>query len=265
MNSGQNPVATEPVSGTRRVGVTLWNAATTGIGCGLVLALSGCISLPGFSDLRELPGFQDALVREDVFFDQAILAYRSTTRGAPNGQVLRNAAGTKIQTEQDLDRLVASKEHKVVGAGTKSAAYLLAGLYLPYNAVTGALWIVPSVPLLATAPVINKAVDEAAEADCRSGQAHFATGEFSEALRDWNRAKIILPTLQTESDIDYWRGRALEEEGRHAEAFLAYHLFLRYSERTWPDFFRQREPDEMTWRNVAADIEQRLDVMNAAR
>lgn len=43
---------------------------------GLCLFLSGCTSLPGLSELKQLPGFMDMPPQEEIQYDKTVLAYR---------------------------------------------------------------------------------------------------------------------------------------------------------------------------------------------
>lgn len=225
---------------------------------GLCLILSGCIALPGFTELKRLPGFQQAPHKEELVYDKTIFAYRAKDEESSKGLVLRNAVGKKIQTEQELNRYISSAGTEVVGSGIRYPAYALAGIYTPFNFAAGLFYVVPTVPLLMTASGIVTAYREKAETAYRSGRAHFARGELKEALIEWDRAKAMTPELQAISDVEYWRGRALQESGQGSEAMIAYQRFLSYSERTQPDFFATKDAGEITWEEKASDVIKRI-------
>lgn len=232
---------------------------------GLCLLLSGCTSLPGVSELKQLPGFMDTPPQEEIQYDKTVLAYRVGGTDASKGSVLRNAVGKKIQTAQELKRFTSSVNREIVGVATRYTAYTLAGLYTPYNVATKVFYIVPTVPLFVAGTVLKSAREEAVETAYGSGRTHFMRGELKEALADWSRAIALEPELRAISDLDYWRGRAFQEDGKVTEAVIAYQLFLSYSERTRPDFFTKKFPADMRWEEEAADIERRLsEVQNSS-
>ncbi len=225
---------------------------------GLCLILSGCISLPGFPELKPLPGFQQAPLKEELLYDKAILAYRVKDEDDSKRLVLRNAVGKKIQTEQELNRYISNVRIEAVGSGTRYPAYALAGIYTPFNFATGLFYVVPTVPLIMAGSAVVAAYRDKAETAYRSGRAHFSRGELKEALIEWDRAKAVAPELQAISDVEYWRGRALQQRGQGSEALIAYQHFLGYSERAQPEFFTTKDASDMTWEEEAYDIERRL-------
>lgn len=231
---------------------------------GLVLVLAGCADLPTFSDLNRLPGFSRSLVKIETHYDPTILGYRTKGEDVSGSPALRSVTGKKIQTEQELDRLIAASEEAVIGSGTKYTAYGLVGLYAPINLVDTLVAVLPNVPLYFASSTLNEAHQTALEAAYLSGREHFDRGEFREALADWDSAKAAASNLHFYSDVDYWRGRALEASGKSSEAFIAYRTFLSYSESTRPPYFKQQVTSDMTWAEVASDIKKRLHGVPAA-
>ena len=76
----------------------------------------------------------------------------------------------------------------------------------------------------------------------REGRAHFEAGLFELALQRWEIALSTMPSMEVHSDIEFWRGQALDALGRPDEAVLAYSDFLIYSEASTPTYFEEKLP-----------------------
>jgi tetratricopeptide (TPR) repeat protein len=228
--------------------------------------VSGCASappLPTFSALKELPGFdRGSISKKDVVFDPAIRVYRKKVSNGGSeemtGIVLRDAFGKKIQSEEELSRAIKSINRETIGGGTKAAAYGLTGVYTPVTFAETIINYVFGFPIYWIINNNNKEDTRRAEEAYISGRRYFDSQKFEAALGDWKRAEILFPELHLNSDIDYWRGRALEALGENESARTAYLTFLNYSERSIPSDFKDLYPNDPAWAEKADDAERRL-------
>lgn len=206
-----------------------------------------------------------------MVYDPAVLAYwiEQTKNGSKtdNGTVLRDVSGKKIQTQEEVSSILDAikKEKESVGLGTKVAAYTHAVIYSPVVIARDIVSWVLSLPLLPFSLHDNKeyerskkGYERAVEDAYASGRRHFDSGELETALTEWEHALIAMPSLRDFSDIYYRRGRALEARGETKDAQAAYFIFLSYSERSTPSFFKEIYPNDPTWVGKAEDVEKRI-------
>ena len=233
--------------------------------------LFGCASsLPTITEVRDLPGFRSYnFSKENTVYDPAVRAYRirpmKKSSKVTDGAVLRDSLGKKIQTEEELTRTLEAVKKEGVGLGTKMAAYTLVVVYSPVIIARDIVSWVLSLPLLPFSlsdvkeyERLKKEHHQAVENMYASGRRHFDSGEFEAALTEWEHARIAMRSLRDYSDIDYWRGRALEAQHQMRNARMAYESFLGYSERSFPPYFKGPYPDDPTWAQKAEDAEKRI-------
>ena len=230
----------------------------------------GCVSLPRFSELKGLPGFdRRGVEKEDVVYDPAIRAYRRKIVKAGSeemtGFVLRDTTGKKIQTKEELARMIESMKKESVAGGTKAAAYGLTAVYTPVTFAETILDYVIGFPIRWYMYNKNGKDFQTAEKAYISGRRHFDSQEYEAALRDWEHARNYSSGFYFFSDIDYWRGRAFEAQGEVENARTAFLTFLNYSQRSIPSDFKSKNvySSDPTWTEKAEDAEKRIYAVQA--
>ena len=238
--------------------------------------LMGCISLKDVSEARRLPGPSNMyFTHQDIFYDPDIRGYslKKVSDGSEsgiNGVALRDAFGKKIKTEEELVRVLAKKENGQLakegkGVGAKMAYMIGLVVYLPVVIVVGAVeGVVNGVLNIPFSPIpahLEATYQKGAEASYARGRDRFDAGKFDEALTEWEHARFLMPSLQGNSDIDYWRGRAFEARHESKLAITAYQEFLDYSERATPFYFHYSYPEDPEWSKKAEDVEKRASAL----
>ncbi len=71
-----------------------------------------------------------------------------------------------------------------------------------------------------------------------------------------------MPSLRSESDIDYWRGRTFEAIGKGEESKYAYLMFIEYSERTIPMYFSNKYSSDSSWIEKAKEVQDKTGSIN---
>jgi hypothetical protein len=231
--------------------------------------LPGCVSLPAVWDLDEIPGYNHSnFSREDVVYDSTIRGFRWRNKKAEFGEneVLRNDNGKKIQNEEDVIRLLDAKNSIIIRKGTKVTAYVLSLIYTPFVLIENAVKYTIGLPMVAVnqnlAKKNNENINEKMEDIYISARHHFDSGELEVALSEWENPQVTFPrSLTYYSDINYWRGRTYEKLGKTEDAQSAYLMFLNYSERSTPSFFKIKYPNDSTWDNKADEAENELAIL----
>jgi tetratricopeptide (TPR) repeat protein len=240
-------------------------------------ALIGCTTLDDVRQAREFSIKKGVPVSNyGFYYDAAIGAYRERVKVGPErpGLLLKNAAGQRIQTEQELVRAVDVSSKESPGNQPSPVTVWVSGLYglglfgaaVYYWPVTVGLPIVHGVLYLPFSPVpphLMTQYERAAEQDYVAGRGHFDAGEFGAALEEWERARVVMPSIQATSDINYWRGRAFEALHQPREAFEAYDLFLNGSTDAAPQYFTHRYADDPPWDDKAAETARRITALVA--
>lgn len=227
-----------------------------------MLFLPGCLSLVSFGEVRDLPGFEKGeLAREKLVYDPAVKGYRVATEDDEQQErkwILRNAAGKKIQSEEELVRLLKVNERKPISGVMKGTVYAFAVVYSPVVLIENAVGMVLGLPIIPLAYRVGKEHEIAAEEAYYSGRRFFEFGQIEEALIEWDYARISDSGLRFYSDIDYWHGRAFEAQGDFDNARTAYLIFLGYSQSILPAYFNKAEIPDGLWLNEAEDAERRI-------
>lgn len=201
------------------------------------------------------------------YYDPAIRAYRQRLNQKDGkepsvGKALRDGNGKKIQTEEDLGLILGGTQKEVTWTKTKTTVYIVVGvIYVP---LVVALFTVQGVLNIPFGPVVvhlKTTYERNAEDAYASGRHHFDSGEFEAALTEWEHAMLVMPSLKAFSDVDYWRGKAFEGQGKLREAQIAYDNFLSYSENATPSYFKNSYPNDPTWEKKAKDAKIRITAL----
>lgn len=230
----------------------------------VILEIVGCASVSDIRQMRDLPGSTPILWSKEQYYDPTTLSYRfkepkKEDESAEHGKVIRDAAGKKIQTDEELQRFIQvdRKEYELLKAPFVSTI-VLAALYipitLPFDIIEGIL----TAPLSMMFHYYQGKLQGEAEKAYILGRQYLAEHHMEDALSEWDYAKKLIPSLQAFSDIDYWRGLAFEELGKEGDTRTAYIYFINYSERSMPEFFKVTYPDDPTWLEKAQDAQIRL-------
>jgi len=251
----------------------LRSSLQSSVACIIVFTqLTGCVSLKDVQEVRRLP--EPSLIDiyyTNIFYDPDIRAYRLRTVSGGrdsvfSGMALRDGSGKKIRTEQDLARFLqtirgSQLESEKEGKGTKIAYTVGLIVYLPVLIVVGVpLGVIDGVLNIPFSPIPGHLVatyQDKAEAAYARGREQFDSGKYDKALTEWDYAKHLMPSLQGNSDIDYWRGRAFESRHESNPAITAYQEFLDYSERSTPTYFHYSYPEDPRWAKKAEEAEKR--------
>jgi tetratricopeptide (TPR) repeat protein len=180
-----------------------------------------------------------------------------------------------IRTEQELFGSVEPARKKnpddqhspvVVGTGVIYALGLV-GAAIYFWPVTLGLPIVHGILAMPFSPVashLKKDYQRDAERDYAEARRDFDAGEYEQALEEWEKARVLMPSIQTDSDINYWRGRAFESLHHRGEALIAYNRFLEDSTTTPPPYFQHQDDGDAKWKEKEADAVRRLNAIVAA-
>lgn len=224
----------------------------------MILAISGCVSLPAVWNVNETPGFrQTNFSNEDVNYDASIRGFRWKNKKSDSGdnEVLRDENGKKIISVEDMSLYFEAKNRMKVGTGTKYTTYALSAIYTPIVIIEQVVGTIISSPFFWIMNNTGKKIKQEIESAYISGRQHFDAGEYKAALLDWDYAEPVFQQIPFYyfyySDINYWRGRAYENLGNSREASNSYHLFLNYSERSTPYYFTVKYPNELSWAQKA--------------
>lgn len=221
----------------------------------LSFQLAGCAS---WFDL-ELPGGTSVLAKDRYYYDPSIRAYRvidreKAPRSPDRDNAARDSGGRKIQTAEELERYLRAQERSPQGPLTKAGTLGITIIYVPVLMAFGIVML----PWVFWSSHVAKTYEEAAEAAYAAGREHFANGRTDQAVAEWDRALVMMPSLRAYSDIDYWRGRAFQAAGDDRAAASAYRTFLDYSERSLPARFKKAFAEDPLWEEKAEDAEGRL-------
>jgi tetratricopeptide (TPR) repeat protein len=238
----------------------------------LLTQLTGCVSLRKVEEIRRPPGPANInFSLRNVYYDPDIRGYRLKTEAAGreaalNGMVLRDIFGKKIRTERELARILIKTDTNLVewekeGIVTKTAYTIGFIIYLPVaiavglgeNIIDGTL----NYPFVPIASNLKTTYEEKAEEAYDQGRRQFDSQKIDDALTEWDYAKHLMPSLQGNSDIDYWRGRAFESRQEYKLAIEAYQEFLDYSERSTPTYFHHNYPEDPNWSGKAEEAERK--------
>lgn len=230
----------------------------------VVLEIVSCASVSDIRQMRDLPGSTPILWSKEYYYDPTILSYRfkepkKEDESAEHGKVIRDAAGEKIQTDEELQRFIQvdRKEHELLKTPFVSTI-VLAALYipitLPFDIIEGIL----TAPLSGMFLYYRGKLQDEAEKAYVLGRQYFVDHRMEDALSEFDYAKNLIPSLQAFSDIDYWRGRVFEDIGKEGDTKISYMYFINYSERSMPEFFKVTYPDDPTWLEKAQDAQIRL-------
>lgn len=235
--------------------------------------LTGCVSLQKVEETRRPPASNLIYFsHQDIFYDPDVRAYRLKTASGPEaylkGAVLRDVFGKKIRTEQELARILTRmpQNEDLLGWGKKGnvakTAYIVGFIiYLPVAGAVGEVELVIdktlNIPFIPVASNLKTAYQERSEAAYDQGRHQFDSKNYNGALTEWDYAKFLMPSLQGNSDVDYWRGRALEARHESKLAITAYQEFLNFSDQAMPSYFNYRYPEDPDWSKKAEEAETR--------
>jgi len=143
----------------------------------------------------------------------------------------------------------------------------MVGAAIYFWPVTLGLPIVHGILAMPFSPVashLKKDYERDVERDYAEARRDFDAGEYEQALEEWEKARALMPSIQANSDINYWRGRAFESLRHPGEALIAYNRFLEVSTTTLPPYFQHRLDDETSWKQEEIDAVRRLNSIVAA-
>ena len=167
----------------------------------LLMSFPGCGTLPTFGKLSQLPGFSSPPAAEELVYDPHVQAFRMKGHDSEPGPFLRTVTGKKIQTEEELHRVLAAWEQPEVGTGIKATAYGLVGLYAPFNVMDALILFVPNVLLGYANSTMDDWRGEVTETLYLTGREHFDHGEYRDALEVWYKLRVM--QMELHSDVDY--------------------------------------------------------------
>lgn len=211
----------------------------------LILLLStqitGCSSHYGAKLPKDSPYEKNIPETE---YDPTILAYRFKD----SGPVIRDSSGKKVRTEEELIQFKKAKLKDIDNQKKKAVPFIAAAIiYAPYTIVIGIIDGIVSSPWNLMVKHYKKKTENTAEKYYFSGRGFLDNKEYDRALADLEYALFIMPSLRSQSDIDYWRGFALEGKGKIGESQYAYLMFIEFSEKNTAKYFREKHNSEPSW------------------
>jgi hypothetical protein len=243
----------------------------------LSAGLIACTTLDDVQDARKLEIKTGVPVSNfGFYYDDVMGAYRERVKSGSSGPgpLLRDGKGRRIQSEQELFRPVEESKKEVLvypdnpvstgalviyGIGFIGAAVYYWPVTLGLPIMNGIL----AVPFSPVASHLNTNYEREAEQDYEAGRHHFDTGELEEALVEWEKARVLMSSMQATSDINYWRGRAFEALHQPDNALFAYDRFLGESTSSQPSYFRHKYTDVLIWKEEEEDAVRRLNIIVA--
>lgn len=232
----------------------------------LVSQVTGCSTMDGIRGVRDVAKPTEWAVlnpegKEQYWYDQSIRGYRHDSQLPTSrqlGELVRDQTGKKVQSEDELSALRKAHSSNVMSTGSKvgvaggSGFWMVAAIaetiilfpcVLAFNVVKDVL-VLPFLPIASS---LKSTYANEVERAYVNGRREFEAGQYNMALASWARAQELAPSLQSHSDIDYWRGQAFAALQLTNSAALSFAAFLSYSDSSVPEYFEARYASGPTW------------------